>query len=477
MKNDDSIYLPDFSKVRAIVLGDIMLDSYFQGSASRISPEAPVPVVRIEKQVRSPGGAGNVALNMRHLGCQLDLFALVGHDEDGDYLKNRLESEGITCHFGYWQSNKTIKKLRVLDRNQQLIRLDFEPSKQSLQQEVLPWLEDYDNALHTADVVVISDYAKGTLQQVDQLIAMAKRRNVPVFVDPKRCDCLAYRGATLIKPNLNELEQMVGLSSLDQMLAKATELMLQCECEALLVTRGKEGVSLLRPNHEPLHLPAKQLAIYDVTGAGDTIIATLSAAFATGLNWPNAVSLANLAAGLVIRKLGSASVSPLELHHALRSQHSQASILTLPVLLEYIRQARACGEKIIMTNGCFDLLHAGHIQYLEQAKALGHRLIIAVNDDRSVKRIKGESRPINGLQHRMRVLAALRTVDWVVSFSEDTPYNLIKAVRPDILVKGGDYQEHQIVGAELVKRYGGKVLQLPFKKNCSTTAILERIAL
>lgn len=482
--------LPHFEGIKAVVIGDIMLDAYWYGQATRISPEAPVPVVCIDQQSKQAGGAGNVALNMRQLGCAVRLFSLIGTDDEGRYLERVLTSKGVQCHFGHRHDGRTIQKIRIVDKHQQLIRLDFESHvRHNNVQEVLPWLADYEDALQEADVVVLSDYAKGTLQQAHRLIAMAARYRVPVFVDPKARDFDVYRGATLIKPNLSELEQAVGHHTFDQMLMEAHALLQRCACQAMLITRGREGVSLLRPEAPPCHFVAHQKEVYDVTGAGDTVIAVLAASVAAGLSWVEAAELSNLAAGLVVMQSGAVAIDPLALEVALKgahakktqpkaNDHTQTKIITDRTALQaYLARARDRGAKIVMTNGCFDVLHAGHVQYLNQAADLGDVLLVAVNDDASVQRLKGAKRPLNGLNDRMAVLAALACVDGVIAFSEDTPGTLIQAVRPDQLVKGGDYIVDTVVGSAFVQSYGGEVVLLPFKKDCSTSRLLRAATL
>ena len=298
-----------------------------------------------------------------------------------------------------------------------------------------------------------------------------------MLADPKGKDFDIYRGATLITPNLGEFEAIVGHCADEaELVSKGAELMSRLELDALLVTRGEHGMTLLRPDHAPLHLPARAREVFDVTGAGDTVISTLAAAIAAGEELPQAVALANLAAGIVVGKLGTACISAPELRRAVqREEGSERGVMTVEQLLTAVEDARAEGEKIVFTNGCFDILHAGHVTYLEQARAQGDRLVVAVNDDGSVSRLKGPGRPINSVDRRMAVLAGLEAVDWVVCFSEDTPENLLAQVRPDVLVKGGDYGVDQVVGADLVKAYGGVVKVLGLVENSSTTAIVEKI--
>lgn len=421
-----------------------MLDRYWHGATSRISPEAPVPVVRVEQHEDRPGGAANVALNIAALGAQALLVGVTGRDEAADSLANSLKAAGVDARFQRIDSQPTIVKLRVMSRHQQLLRVDFE---EPFRTDAAALAVDVESLLAKVKVLVLSDYGKGALQNHQVLIQAARARNIPVLADPKGKDFAIYRGASLITPNLSEFETIVGRCADEaELVAKGQALMSELDLGALLVTRGEHGMTLLRHGQPALHLPARAREVFDVTGAGDTVISTLAAALAAGEELPSAVGLANLAAGIVVGKLGTAAISAPELRRAVqREQGSERGVLGLEQLLLAIEDARAHGEKIVFTNGCFDILHAGHVTYLEQARAQGDRLIVGVNDDASVTRLKGVGRPINSVDRRMAVLAGLGAVDWVVSFAEDTPERLLEQVRPDVLVKGGDYGVEQVV--------------------------------
>lgn len=466
--------MPRFDNAPVLVVGDVMLDRYWHGPTQRISPEAPVPVVQVEQIEDRPGGAGNVALNLAALGAPAWLVGVTGNDEAAESLRRPLEAAGVFCAFQQCPDQPTITKLRVMSRHQQLIRLDFEQrfetDGEALAVQVAALLDQ-------VRVMVLSDYGKGALVNHQRLIELARQRGIPVLADPKGTDFSPYRGATLITPNLAELEAVVGPCSDERMLIeKGQALMVELELEALLVTRSEQGMTLLRRDSAPLHLPARAREVFDVTGAGDTVISTLAASLAAGADYPQAVALANLAAGIVVGKLGTASVSAPELRRAVqREQGSERGVLGVEQLSVAIGDARLHGERIVFTNGCFDILHAGHVGYLEQARQLGDRLVVAVNSDASVRRLKGEGRPINPVERRMAVLAGLESVDWVVSFEEDTPEALLERLRPDILVKGGDYRKEQVVGWQIVESYGGEVRSLDFLDNCSTTAIVQKI--
>ncbi|MBA1190014.1 bifunctional D-glycero-beta-D-manno-heptose-7-phosphate kinase/D-glycero-beta-D-manno-heptose 1-phosphate adenylyltransferase HldE [Pseudomonas entomophila] len=466
--------MPRFESAPVLVVGDVMLDRYWHGGTSRISPEAPVPVVKVDQIEDRPGGAANVALNIAALGAPALLVGVTGEDEAAESLANSLEAAGVQAALQRIAHQPTIVKLRVMSRHQQLLRIDFEEAfdtdTQALQQSVEALLDQ-------VKVLVVSDYGKGALKNHQALIQAAVARRIPVLADPKGKDFSIYRGASLITPNLAEFEAIVG-HCVDEadLVAKGAALMSELQLGALLVTRGEHGMTLLRPDHAPLHLPARAREVFDVTGAGDTVISTLAAAIAAEEDLPCAVGLANLAAGIVVGKLGTAAISAPELRRAIqREEGSERGVLSLEQLLLAIDDARAHNERIVFTNGCFDILHAGHVTYLEQARALGDRLIVAVNDDASVSRLKGPGRPINSVDRRMAVLAGLGAVDWVISFSESTPESLLAEVRPDVLVKGGDYGVEQVVGADIVRAYGGTVKVLGLVENSSTTSIVEKI--
>jgi len=463
---------PNFAKAKVLVVGDIMLDRYWHGAAKRISPEAPVPIIKVTEQIDKPGGGANVALNIAALGAQVTLIGAVGFDEAATKLTTILHSARVNTEFVAIDA-PTIIKLRALSQHQQLLRLDFEQSLANAAHKVTAKVAQI---LPDFDVLLLSDYGKGTLSH-QELIGLAKKMQKPVFADPKGDDFSLYQGATLITPNLSEFEHIVGKCfDENDLVQKGLTLIKSLQMQALLITRSENGMTLLRPNLPPLHLPTKAAEVFDVTGAGDTVIATLAAAVAAGDDLTNAAMLANLAASIAVSKLGAVAVSAPELRRkVLQNKASERGVLSLEQLLPLIDEARQKGEQIIFTNGCFDILHAGHVAYLEQARQLGQRLIVAVNSDESVRKLKGQGRPINNLERRMAVLAGLEAVDWVLSFSADTPYDLIAQIKPDILVKGGDYQINEIVGADLVLKGGGKVMALDLVANSSTSLIVDKI--
>jgi len=473
-----SVRIPVFSGSRVLVVGDLMLDRYWYGDTARISPEAPVPVVQVRDDAERPGGAGNVAANVVALGAAACVLGVTGDDGDADRLERALRDAGVDCAFVRDPALATIVKLRIISRRQQLIRLDFERDLASAAPGSVAALgERFAAELRRAGVVVLSDYAKGTLRDAPALIAAARAAGKPVLVDPKGRDFAPYRGATVVTPNLAEFELIVGPARDDATLvAKGEKLRAELGLEALLVTRGEKGMTLVVRDAAPEHLPAQAREVFDVTGAGDTVIAVFAAALAAGQPMRDAMRLANLAAGIVVGKLGAASVAPAELRLEARRQAEGAhAVLDEAALMDAVEHARGQRERIVMTNGCFDILHAGHVAYLQEAKRLGDRLVVAVNDDASVKRLKGAARPIVPLAERMQLLAALECVDWVVPFGEDTPERLICKVSPDVLVKGGDYKPEQIAGHGCVTRNGGRVEVLRFVPGASTTSIIDAI--
>ncbi len=460
---------------RVLVVGDVILDRYWYGATRRISPEAPVPIVQVQRTEERAGGAGNVALNVRSLGGQTVLIGVTGLDAAAETLRGLLQQRGVECRFVEVAGFPTVTKLRVLSQHQQLIRLDFEDDALAA-----PWgsvIGAYRQHIKGTNVVLLSDYAKGSLGCAVELIRLAHEAGKPVLVDPKGSDFTRSRGATVITPNWSEFITVVGPCEDEPTVEqKARGLCEQLALEALLITRGERGMTLIPQQGERRDLAAHAAEVYDVTGAGDTVIATLATGLAAGLSLPEATALANTAAGLVVAKLGTASVSMAELAAALHMHpHTASGIVDEDQLMTLVAEARGRGQRIVMTNGCFDILHAGHVYYLEAARKLGDRLIVAVNDDASVKRLKGSGRPVNPLPRRMLVLDALTAVDWVVPFPEDTPERLLARLLPDVLVKGGDYSPDRIAGASLVKTHGGEVVVIDYLEGFSTTELIDSL--
>mgnify|MGYP000076549091 FL=1 len=468
--------LPDFSQAKVLIVGDLMLDRYWSGGTGRISPEAPVPVVNVSGSEDRPGGAANVAVNVATLGAKVTLLGMCGHDENARILKEKLSSFDINCEFFEVPERDTITKLRVMRRNQQLLRLDFEKSFADVDKSAL--LTTFNQALDDVDIVILSDYAKGCLSDPQSLIRAAKQKGKKVIVDPKGSDFEKYANATLITPNVAELYAVVGEQDNEQSLvASAQSLKASLSLDGLLLTRSEDGMTLFETGEDEFHLPAKAKEVYDVTGAGDTVVSTLAVALASRLPMQAACVLANLAASVVVGKLGTSTVTNTELALAVGEQsvHLDGGVMSEEQLAIAMRASKSRGERIVMTNGCFDILHSGHVSYLEEAAQLGDRLIVAVNTDRSVTELKGPGRPVNNVNRRMAVLAGLSAVDWVVPFEEDTPQRLIARLLPDILVKGGDYKIEDIAGGKEVIENGGEVKVLTFEDGVSTTGIIERI--
>jgi D-beta-D-heptose 7-phosphate kinase/D-beta-D-heptose 1-phosphate adenosyltransferase len=399
---------------------------------------------------------------------------MVGRDEAGKMLQAKLETSGVICDLPSTAESRTITKLRIISRNQQLLRADFETNMSLDSEEILSRME---NCIDKVDTIILSDYDKGTLTDPQSIISLADSRQIPVLVDPKFKDFSVYRGAMVVKPNRRELQKAIGpWQSEKEMAEKSERLIRDHQIEALLVTQGGQGMTLIRPGMQEMHFPARSREVFDVTGAGDTSIAVLAASLAAGKSLVDSIALANIAGGMVVTHAGTVSISAPELRHEVAAEFDfEKGVLSEEQLVVAVESARSNGEKIVFTNGCFDILHAGHVDYLSEARTLGSRLIVAVNDDESVRRLKGEGRPINQVERRMIILAALESVDWVVPFSEDTPERLLDRIKPEVLVKGGDYKLGEVVGADIVKRYNGDVKVLKFVDHSSTSDLVEKI--
>lgn len=469
-----SLKIPGFSNARVLVVGDAMLDRYWHGDTTEVSAEAPVPVVKVNKIEHRPGGAANVALNLAALASASILVAMVGRDEAGEILQAKLETSGIVCDLLSTTDSRTIVKVRMISRNQQLLRADFETNMNLDSEKLLSAIKTH---IDKVDTLILSDYDKGTLTDPESAISLANSRQIPVLVDPKFKDFGVYRGAMVIKPNRRELQKAIGSwQSEKEMVEKSKRLIREHQIQALLVTQGGQGMTLIRPGMQEIHFPARFREVFDVTGAGDTSIAVLAASLAAGKTLLDSVALANIAGGMVVAHAGTVSISAAQLRQEVAAEFDfEKGVLSQEQLAVAVESARANGETMVFTNGCFDILHAGHVDYLSEAHTLGSRLIVAVNDDESVRRLKGEGRPINGVDRRMTILAGLESVDWVVPFSEDTPERLLEKIKPEVLVKGGDYKLEEVVGADIVKRYNGDVKVLKFVDYSSTSDLVEKI--
>ncbi len=469
---------------RVAVIGDVMLDRYVYGAVDRVSPEAPIAVLGIEHERAMPGGAGNVARNAAALGAEVTLVALCGDDEAGREIAALLATaENLTTNIILSASRTTSVKTRFVAANQQLLRTDRDArdtvdatAAAEIQVAALA-------AVDGADAVILSDYAKGVLSRVliEAVVARAGERGVAVIADPKSANFSHYRGVSVLTPNRAELQAASHLQVAhdDQAVAAARRVIETCGIGGVLATRGAQGMTLVRAEGEPQHIPTRAREVFDVSGAGDTVVAALAVGLAAGLTLDAAAELANAAAGVVVGKAGTAVVGVAELKAALQVRdvlNTEAKIVDLPAALERLASWRGDSERIVFTNGCFDLIHPGHVALLAQARAAGERLIVGLNSDASVRRLKGDGRPVQIEGGRAQVLASFAAVDLVVIFDEDTPLELISALRPDILVKGADYAEAEVVGGDVVKAYGGQVLRADIIDGHSTTGTISRMS-
>ena len=472
------ISLNQIKERKILVVGDVMLDTYYIGSVKRISPEAPVPVFlkKLEKNVL--GGAANVAANLRAANQQVSMMSIIGNDASGEILMNKFIEEEIDANFvTIFDRSTTVKTRFLADNNQQIMRLDVEDAKAISKQECQTMLNQLDSCIMQYDLVLISDYLKGLLTQdfCQGVIKKARECNIPVVVDVKDPKYGKYYGSTLLKPNLNELRALSGknVQTDDEVISASEELCKRCNCQYILTTLGANGMILVGDG-EPYRVKSIAREVYDVSGAGDTTIAYLAACLANQMCIREAVNMANYAAGLQVGKVGTSSVSWQEVRDLLSNEDYGIShkILTQKEVLNFRKDNKS--KKIVFTNGCFDILHVGHKRYLQKAATLGDMLIVGINSDASVRRLKGSSRPINSERDRAELLSALAFVDYVVIFEEDTPYNLIKEIQPDILVKGGDYKPEEVVGKDIVEARGGRLELISFVEGKSTTNIINK---
>lgn len=471
--------LERFSQTRVVCIGDVMLDRFVYGAIDRISPEAPIPVLSVEREKHMPGGAGNVVANLRALGVQTTLVSVVGKDAAGADLSRLLKEAGATPFLTDAADRMTTVKSRFVCGTQQMLRVDREKSHAIDAKTEDAVIADIEEAVAACDVVILSDYKKGVLtpRVIPAAIDAAKRAQKPVIVDPKGEDFSRYKGAAILTPNKKELEIASGMIARtdDDVRAAAMKLMMSSGVERILATRGAEGMSLIAADQPPLHIPARVREVFDVSGAGDTVIATLAAGIAAGMDFEAAAKMANIAAGIAVGKSGTATVTPAEIRAEVEKTSSNRKIKTLIEAMDDVERRRARGHKIVFTNGCFDLLHPGHLSTLRQAKAAGDCLIVGINSDASVKRLKGPTRPVQNQDVRADILSSLEMVDMVIVFDEDTPLRLIGALKPDLLAKGGQYQMEEVVGYDLVTAYGGKILRTDMEEGFSTTNTIARM--
>lgn len=470
-----------FGQIKILVVGDLMLDRYIVGEVERISPEAPVPVLRHAQRYERPGGAANVAMNLAGLGCQAFLAGFWGDDGEKGELAALLDKAGIDTLGVVSSSLPTISKTRIVGRRQQLLRIDVEsrePFSLVEEQRLIDRVVELTGKVHA---VILSDYAKGALTTAlcERVIRAARAASIPILADPKTPDFSKYTGATTICPNLQELSVATRIPTYrtEEMLGVARELIAENDIGFLTVTMSEKGIRVVSAD-EVYHSPARAREVFDVSGAGDTVIAMLAASMAGGLHLHTAVELANLAAGIVVGKVGTVPIARHELIAALTPSsglNSGEKVLDLDRMKVRVAEWRASGETIVFTNGCFDLLHIGHITLLEDCRRFGSKLVLGLNTDASVSRLKGPSRPIVSEQERARVMSALAAVDAVVLFDEETPLDLIRALKPNVLVKGGDYTVETVVGHVDVIAAGGRVEIVPTVQGFSTTNLVKKL--
>lgn len=481
----------DFSGLSILTIGDVMLDYYISGVAERISPEAPVPVVSKRNSWSALGGAANVARGIARLGCSARLVGLTGDDGPGETLRQQTAAEGIKSGLVKSATRPTTCKTRVLAHGQQLLRVDEEAISRPTLEEKVALRLNLEKQIDGCSALVVSDYAKGALladregkSVASQALELAQKAHIPALVDPKGVDWARYAGASCITPNTKEFIKVCEAHGLwngeGEPGAVERQALAEALCEKfrigrLLLTRGAQGMTLYEPGKAPENIRAIMREVADVSGAGDTVIATLAACAARGESWAEAAMIANIAAGLAVAKLGTTPVDIAELNGALARRRPNPKLRDFREIGEMADQWRREGQKIVFTNGCFDLLHPGHVSLLSQCASFGDKLVIGLNTDDSVRRLKGPDRPIQDERSRAQVLAALAAVDAIVLFGEDTPEDLIRVVRPDILVKGGDYKESEIAGADFVKSYGGRVRLAKLVEGCSTSDIEQRV--
>lgn len=476
--------LSGFPRARVVVLGDVMLDRFVYGSVERVSPEAPVPVMALGHTANMPGGAANVARNVAALGASVELIGVTGTDAAAAELGSQLNAlPCLKSHFIVDAARPTTTKTRYIADHQQILRTDQEVAAPLAAPVAAQVLARYTAALAAADIVILSDYRKGVLSDevTAQAIAAANAAGKRVLVDPKNRSFAKYRGATVLTPNKHELQVASGheCSSDEQVVAAAREAIEAGICSTVIATRGPEGMSIVQSDGSAVHIRTVASEVYDVTGAGDTAVATMAVALASGADMSNAARLANLAAGIVVGKYGTATVTPDEILARMggtATPTGSATSFTLDRVRMLATRWRQLGLSVAFTNGCFDMLHPGHVSLLSQAKASADRLIVGLNSDQSIRRLKGAGRPIQNAESRAMVLGSLRAVDAVVVFEEDTPLNLIRELEPDVLVKGADYTVDTVVGADLVLARGGRVVLAELVPAQSTTETIRRVA-
>ena len=473
--------LPDMKNCTVAVIGDIIMDRYIWGDVTRISPEAPVPVVKVKRTTANLGGAGNVAMNLKGLGCTPILVGTRGEDPNGAVLMDILNRESLEHHILTIPDHITTTKTRIIGQRQQVVRLDEESSNYIIPVLHAQLMKHIKSICSTVDAVIISDYGKGLMTEniTKEIIKHCCAKKMPVFVDPKGVSWERYSNATCITPNTSELYLTAPYDMQDEsdLEKQTTKLMQKLALEYLLVTRGAQGMTLFAKNASPTRIPAKAKEVFDVSGAGDTVIATITATFAAGLTMQEAAEIANKAASVVVGKIGTQPIEAVELRQIATGESllERKKIVTRQVALSKISSWRNMGKKIVFTNGCFDILHVGHIKLLNTAAKEGDKLIVGLNSDASVKQLKGDKRPVVHEAQRATLLAGIKGVDLVVLFGEETPMDLIQQFEPDVLVKGGDYQPETVVGYEAVVKNGGRVVIVPLVDGVSTSSFIQSV--
>ncbi|OQM34164.1 bifunctional D-glycero-beta-D-manno-heptose-7-phosphate kinase/D-glycero-beta-D-manno-heptose 1-phosphate adenylyltransferase HldE [bacterium endosymbiont of Pedicinus badii] len=462
----------NFKKSSVLIIGDIILDEYIYGKITKFSTESCNPILKIKDTKFFPGGAANVAMNAACLGSKVYLLGIVGTDKESEILKKKLGKKKVFCEFLFSERYPTIKKTKIFSEKHTIVRIDRE--KQFLKFKKDFFIKKIQKIISKVNVIIVSDYQKGTVQQVQDIIKIANKKKVFIFIDPKGKNFDKYKNCTLLKPNLQEFQEIVGkCKNKNTIIKKAKKMISKLNLSNLLITCSEKGMIFLQKNGSTLYLPSITKKVVDTNGAGDTVISVLAVSISSGKNFQESIQLANIASGIAVQKFGTSYIKKEEIETFLIKKKKHLKIIRKKEIKKIIQIEKKKGKKIVMTNGVFDIIHAGHIKYLKQAKSLGDRLIVAVNSDKSTKVIKGSKRPINSLCRRMQVLSELRMIDWIVSFQEDCPKKIISLIKPDVLVKGGDYKNKEIIGKKEVLKNGGEVIILDLEKNISTTKIIN----
>ncbi len=484
MKEKFKYFFNSSDRPKVLVVGDLILDEYIWGGVHRVSPEAPVPILETRSENLALGGAANVANNLVGLGCEVHLCGAIGRDEKGDKLLRTIHDRSIQTEGVFrFVHRPTTSKMRIIAHNQQVLRIDKEDNRPITEKTEKKLIQYINQAIPRIDGIICSDYHKGILTEkvIKAIMRRAQKSKKPVIVDPKSADFALYKGATVITPNLSEVARSVPIKIKDkdeEDLGRAAEYLLNLtKTQAILITQGKDGMSLYQSKEKLISIPTVAKEVFDVTGAGDTVISVFGMAVFVGFNFEEAAWLSNMAASVVVGKVGTAVVTLEEINEFLHEEMLRTShtVLGLEELKKIISLAKSTEKKVVFTNGCFDIIHEGHIEFLQKAKAMGDILVVGLNTDQSVKKLKGENRPIKSEKERANILSALKYIDYITLFDETTPEKLIREIRPDILVKGDDYKIDDVVGREIVEGYGAKVEFIPIVQGHSTTQTLKRI--